>query len=100
MEQSFTSRVENRWNYLRGAPHYSHIVSVISRPNSSLLIIKIQTNEAKATITATEQLSTLELIVHRFKNEQMLFRGSCSTNSEIDRRLQSLLIDLSASPFA
>ena len=62
MEQSFTSRAENRWNYLRGAPHYSHIVSVISRPNSSLLIIKIQTNEAKATITATEQLSTLELI--------------------------------------
>jgi hypothetical protein len=64
------------------------------------LIIKIQTNEAKATITATEQLSTLELIVHRFKNEKMLFRGSCSTNSEIDRRLLSLLIDLSASPFA
>jgi len=54
MEQSFTSRAENRWNYLRGAPHYSHIVSVISRPNSSLLIIKIQTNEAQATITATE----------------------------------------------
>ena len=100
MEQSFTTRVENRWNYLRGAPHYSHIVSEISRPSSSRLIIKIQTNEAKATITATEQLSTLELTVQRFKNEQSLFRGSCSTNSEIDRRLQTLLIDLSASPFA
>ena len=68
MEQSFTTRVENRWNYLRGAPHYSHIVSEISRPSSSRLIIKIQTNEAKATITATEQLSTLELTVHRLLN--------------------------------
>ena len=68
MEQSFTTRVENRWNYLRGAPHYSHIVSAISRPSSSHLIIKIQTNEAKATITATEQLSTLELTVHRLLN--------------------------------
>jgi hypothetical protein len=100
MEQSFTSRVENRWNYLRGAPHYSNFVCSISRPSSSLLIIKIQTNEAKATITATEQLSTLELFVHKFKNEQLLFRGSCYTNSEIDRRLQSLLVDLSVSPFA
>ena len=100
MEKSFTNRVENRWNYLRGAPHYSHIVSEISRPSSSRLIIKIQTNEAKATITASDQLSILELTVHRFKNEQSLYRGSCSTNSEIDRRLQTLLIDLSASPFA
>ncbi len=100
MEQSFTTRVENRWNYLRGAPHYSHIVSEISRPSSSRLIIKIQTNEAKATITASDQLNILELTLHRLKNEQSLYRGSCSTNSEIDRRLQTLLIDLSASPFA
>jgi hypothetical protein len=84
MEQSFTNRVENRWNYLRGTPHYSHIVSEISRPSSSRLIIKIQTSEAKATITASDQLSILELTVHRFKNEQSLYRGSCSTNSEID----------------
>ena len=100
MEQSFTNRVENRWNYLLATPHYSHIISKISRPSTSRLIIKIQTNEAKATITATDQLSILELTVHRFKNEQSLYRGSCSTNSEIDRRLQTLLIDLSASPFA
>ena len=100
MEESFTARVESRWNYLRGAPCYSHIVSASSRPSPSRLIINIQTNETTATITASKQLSTLELTVHRYKKEQLLFRGSCSTNSEIDRRLQSLLIDLSASPFA
>ena len=100
MDQSFIARVENRWNLLRGAPCYGHIASVLSRPNESRLIIKIKTNDATATVTATEQLSTLEISVHRFKNEQLLYRGPCSTDSEIDRRLQTLLIDISASPFA
>ena len=100
MDQSFIARVENRWNLLRGAPCYGHIANVISRPSVSRLIIKIKTNEATATVTATEQLSTLEISVHRFKNEQLLYRGPCSTDSEIDRRLQTLLIDISASPFA
>ncbi len=100
MEQSFTSRVESRWNFLRSAPSYGHIASNISRPSTTSLVIKMKTNEASATVTASEQLCALEITVHRFKNEQLLYRGPCSTNSEIDRRLQTLLIDLSASPFA
>ena len=74
--------------------------SVATRPSLTELLIEIETNEAKASIIARERQKTLDIAVHRFRNRQILSQGSCESEYEIDRRLNSLCANLSASPFA
>ena len=100
MDQSFLSFVEERWDVLRRSPGSGHIRSVASRPEPTTLEIRIETNEAKATITARSAMKSLAVSVHRFKDQRVLSDGPCGSMAEADRRLQSLWVELSASPFA
>lgn len=100
MNTSFLSRVENRWNILRRSPGCGHIRSFITCPSTTELVIKIQTNEATATITARQAMNTLEVSVHRFKDRRILSEGSCRSDAELDHRLRRLCTELSVSPFA
>ena len=96
----FLSLVEDRWNALRRAPGSAHMRSMASRPEPSKLEIRVETSEAHALITAREAMKVLTVSVHRFKDRRVLSDGPCHSSAEVDRRLQSLWVDLSASPFA
>ena len=100
MDTPFLTRVESRWNALSRAPGSAQARSLASRPSGTELLIEIRTREARATITARETSRTLRIVVHRFKDERVLFDGSCPTDLDLERRLGSLCTDLSASPFA
>jgi hypothetical protein len=100
MQTPFLSFVEDRWNLLHKTSICRTSPSVARRPSSDQLLIEIETREAKARISARESLRTLDITVHRFKDEKSLSDGGCANDAEADRRLRSLLIDLSASPFA
>jgi hypothetical protein len=100
MAHNFLSFVEDRWNALRRAPGSAHMRSMASRPDPSKLQIRIETSEAKASITAREAMKSLTISVYRFKDQRVLSDGPCDSNAEVDRRLQALWVDLSASPFA
>jgi hypothetical protein len=77
-------------------PHAQHGLT----PDPSKLQIRIETSEAKASITAREAMKSLTISVYRFKDQRVLSDGPCDSNAEVDRRLQALWVDLSASPFA
>lgn len=100
MDTSFLTQVEDRWNALRRMPSCVHARSEASRKGASHLVIRVETGEAKATITATEGLRTLDITVCRFKDERVLTEGPCPSDLEVDKRLRSLCTELSASPFA
>ena len=100
MEATFLDRVEDRWNVLRRSSGCGHIRSVVLRPTISELLIRVQTNEATATVTARQAMQTLDISVHRFKNNQVLSDGPCRSELELDRRLLKLCTELSASPLA
>jgi hypothetical protein len=100
METPFLSQVEDRWNAMRRMPSCTHARSVASRLGTTNLVIQVETREAQATITASEALRTLDIVVHRFKQESVLCEGPCPSDLDIDRRLRSLCTELSASPFA
>ena len=100
MDNAFLAYVEGRWDSLRRAPGSASIRSMASRPDPSKLQIRIETSEAKASITAREAMKSLTISVYRFKDQRVLSDGPCDSNAEVDRRLQALWVDLSASPFA
>jgi hypothetical protein len=100
METPFLSQVEDRWNAMRRMPSCAHARSTASRPGITSLVIQVETREAQATITASEALRRLDIVVHRFKQESVLCDGPCASDLDIDRRLRSLCTELSASPFA
>jgi hypothetical protein len=100
MDTDFLSLVEDRWNALRRAADCAQTLSVASRPAPRQLLIEVETREAKATIAAQETPRTLEITVYRFRNVRTLCEGFCATEAELERRLVSLSVDLSASPFA
>ena len=100
MDTPFLTQVEDRWNALRRMPSCVHARSEASREGASHLVIRVETGEAQATITAIEGLKTLDITVHRFKEEKVLSEGPCTSDLELDRRLRSLCTELSASPFA
>lgn len=45
-------------------------------------------------------MKSLTVSVHRFEDQRVLSDGPCGSMAEADRRLQSLWVELSASPFA
>lgn len=100
MDTPFLSLVEDRWNALRRAADCAQARSVASRPAPGQLLIEVETREARATIAAQESPRTLQIIVYRFRNVRTLCEGSCATKAELEHRLVSLSVDLSASPFA
>jgi hypothetical protein len=100
MDMPFLSHVEERWNALRLQARCTTARSTLSRPQPGHLRIAIETHEARASVTAHEALRTLDIVVHRFKDDRTLAEGPCASNADADRRLQRLYIDLTASPFA
>ena len=100
MDKSFLALVEARWNETCRSAGGTRISTVASRPSADELILGVTTSEARAQIKAREALRTLEISVARFKDEKTLSEGPCGSDSEMDRKLRSLLIDLTASPFA
>ena len=100
MDQSFLSLVEARWNELCRSAGSTRISTVASRPSTDQLILDVTTSEARAQIKAREALRTLDISVARFKDEKTLSEGPCGNDANMDRKLRSLLIDLTASPFA
>lgn len=100
MATPFLSLVEQRWNARRRAPSSVPARSHATRPSPAELLIEVETTEARATIAASEHPRTLHIVVHRFKNDQVVFDGPCTTDAALDRGLDALCTDLSASPFA
>ena len=100
METPFLSHVEERWNALRLEARSASARSTLTRPQPGQLRIAIETPEARASVTAHEAQRTLDIVVHRFRDDRTLAEGPCASDAEADRRLQRLYIDLTASPFA
>lgn len=100
METPFLSHVEERWNALRLEAKCATARSTLSWPHPGQLRIAVETREARASVTAHEGLRTLDITVHRFRDDRTLAEGPCTSDAEADRRLQRLYIDLTASPFA
>lgn len=100
METPFLAQVEDRWTAMRRMPSCCLARSAASRPGSGRLVIRVETGEAKATISAAEAQRTLDITVQRFKEERVLSEGPCHSDHEVDQRLRSLCTELSASPFA
>ena len=98
METSFLSLVEHRWNTLRRASSCALMRSQASRPSAAALLIEVEMSEANATIMASECSRTLSIVVRRSRHEQVLFDGPCATDAALDRGLNALCTDLSASP--
>jgi hypothetical protein len=99
MDAAFLDRVENRWHALIRSASAAACRSRVSRPRTGELRIEVETNEAQAVIAAWESSRTLRIVVHRFKDDRVLFDGGCPTDHELERRLGSLCSELSASPF-
>ena len=73
--------------------------SVSSRPSLTELRIEVESTDASATISANEHTKSIEIIVRRFKNENVLCLGSWVADQEVDRMLGLLCTELAASPF-
>jgi hypothetical protein len=100
MEKPFLSHVEERWNALRLEARCATARSTLTRPDRGQLRIAIETREARASVIAREALRTLDITVHRFRDDRTLAEGPCASDADVDRRLQRLFTDLTASPFA
>lgn len=100
MDAAFLDQVESRWRALSRSASAAPCRSRVSRPGTTELRIEVETNEARAVIAAWEASRTLRIVVHRFKDERVLFDGRCSTELELERKLGALCTELSASPFA
>jgi hypothetical protein len=99
MNTHFLAFVESRWTTLSRNPGGARINTVASRPSVDQLILDVTTAEATAQIKAREALRTLDITVSRFKDQKTLCEGACAHETEAERRLRKLLIELSASPF-
>jgi hypothetical protein len=83
MDQSLLSFIEERWDVFRCAPGAGHIRSVAFRPEPTKLEISIETNEAKATITAKSAMKSLTVSVHRFKVKNLMLEHAFKAASTV-----------------
>lgn len=100
VDTSFLTLVESRWTQLCRSSGSVRITTLPSRPSADQLVLDVSTSEARAQIKARDALRTLDIKVARFKDEKTLSEGLCAHDADVDRRLRSLLVDLTASPFA
>jgi hypothetical protein len=95
MESSFLERVESRWVSLTRSHRNVKISTIVSRRMADQLRLEICSENATAEIDARQALRTLEITVSRFKDRRTICEGACNTDYDLDRKLRSLLIDLS-----
>ncbi len=95
MESSFLERVEGRWASLTRSHRSVKISTIVSRRTADQLRLEIRSENATAKIDARQALRTLEITVSRFKDRRIICEGACNTDNDLDRKLRSLLIDLS-----
>ena len=95
VNSSFVDLVETRWASLAGSNFSVKPSTVVSRRTADQLVLDVRGENATARIDARAALRTLHITVSRFKDEKVLSEGPCNTESDLDRKLRSLLIDLS-----
>ncbi|MBU3671159.1 MAG: hypothetical protein FGM43_01325 [Sinobacteraceae bacterium] len=95
VDSSFVDLVETRWASLARGNFSVKLSTVVSRRTADQLALDIRSETATARIDARAALRTLHITVSRFKDERVLSEGACNTEIDLDRKLRSLLIDLS-----
>ena len=88
--------VETRWASLARSGFSSPLSTVVVHRTADQLLLEVRAEKATARIDARQALRTLEITVSRFKDQRVISEGACNTDVELDRKLRSLLIDLTA----